>query len=328
MSVFLFIIEFIIIAGMVVGLYQKNTNRVCKSKKRYDGKTVLVTGGTQGMGLEIAADFAHRGARVIVACPFEDEGADGKARIIKSSGNENVVFKLLDLASLDSVRNFAADILKTEDRLDILVNNAGVGIPGDFLTADGINFIMQVNYFGAFLLTLLLLPLLKKSGTSAEPSRIVNTSSLLHKYGQIDFEKWNITGYWYRWQIYGNSKLCLVMFTRELSKRLNNVNVIVNGVDPGVVGTKIFQNTGLTCGSIVSFLAGTLFKQPWEGAQTALYACTSTRASKYSGEYFKNCGLSRTVKTAYNTKQAAKLWEESLRLVKMTDDEYNQCFSS
>lgn len=325
MSVLLLVIAFIIITGMVVGLYQKNTNQVCKSKKRYDGKTVLVTGGTTGMGLEIAADFAHRGARVIVACPFEDEGANGKARIIRSSGNENVVFKLLDLASLESVRRFCTDVLATEDRLDILINNAGVGIPVDFLTSDGINFIMQVNYFGAFLLTLLLLPLLRKSGKATEPSRIVNTSSILHKFGKIDFDNWNRTKYHSKVRIYGNSKLCLTLFTRELSKRIKNSNVIVNSVDPGAVGTKIFS---FTCGNFLSFIFAILFKQPWEGAQTALYAATSLRAGKHSGEYFKNCALSRAVELAYDDKLVARVWEESLKLVRISDNEYEQCFSS
>lgn len=325
MSVFLFLIEFIIVGGMLVGLYQKNTNKFCKSKKRYDGKTVLVTGGTQGMGLEIAADFAHRGAKVIVACPFEDEGAEGKARIIKSSGNENVIFKLLDLASLYSVRKFASDILKTEERLDILVNNAGVGIPEEHITADGINFVMQVNYFGAFLLTLLLLPLLRKSGTSSEPSRIVNTSSLLHKFGIIDFNNWNVKGYWSKIRLYGNSKLCLILFTQELAKRLKTANVIVNDVDPGAVGTNIFK--GVTFGYFVSFIFAVLFKQPWEGAQTALYAAISSRAGKCNGQYFKNCQLSRATELANDSNLAAKLWEESVKLVKMDEDEYSQCFN-
>uniref|UniRef100_A0A2H1WZT2 SFRICE_013373 n=1 Tax=Spodoptera frugiperda TaxID=7108 RepID=A0A2H1WZT2_SPOFR len=311
MSVILLIIEIIIIGGMIVGLYQKNTNLVCKSKKRYDGKTVLVTGGTAGMGLEIAADFAHRGARVIVACPFEDEGLHGKKLIIRSSGNENVVFKLLDLASLESVRNFAADILRTEDRLDILVNNAGVGVPGDFLTADGMNFIMQVNYFGTFLLTMLLLPLLKKTGTTSEPSRIVNTSSVMHKFGKIDFNNWNKTGYWAKIRIYGNSKLCLALFTRELAKRMKIPTVIVNIVDPGAVGTRIFNSSRIAWASFISFMALILFKHPWEGAQTALYAATSDRAGKFTGEYFKNCQRVRASELIYDEKLATRVWEES-----------------
>lgn len=328
MSVFLLVIEIIIIAGMVVGLYQKNTNLVCKSKKRFDGKTVLVTGGTTGMGLEIAADFAHRGAKVIIACPFEEEGQHGRKLIVRSSGSDKVIFKLLDLASLKSIRKFTSDILATEDRLDILINNAGVGIPGDFHTSDGMNFIMQVNYFGTFLLTMLLLPLLQKTGELSELSRIVNTSSIMHKIGRIEIENINKTGYWYKWQLYGNSKLCLTLFAKQLSKRLKSSesNVIINVVDPGAVGTRIFDSTGRSFGSFVSFLFMILFKHPWEGAQTALYAATSNRVGKMSGEYFKNCKLSRASDKAHDDELAFKVWEESIRLVGLSEGELEKCF--
>lgn len=326
MSLILVLIEIIIVGGMIVGLYQKNTNRFSKSKKRFDGKTVLVTGGTIGMGLEIAADFAHRGARVIVACPFEDEGLHGRKLIIRSSGNENVVFKLLDLASLDSIRKFAADIINTEDRLDILVNNAGIGPHADYLTSDGLNKVMQVNCFGPVLLTLLLLPLLIKTGTPSEPSRIVNTSSILHKIGKLDFQNINKCKYWSKMRLYGNSKLYLVLSTKGLSRRLRGFNVVINTVDPGAVGTGIFQSTGKRFGSFVSFLFGILFKHPYEGAQTAIYVATSNKAGKLNGEYFKNCELSRATSLAFHDDLVQKVWEESVKYVQMSDDDCQKCF--
>ncbi|CAH0699659.1 unnamed protein product [Spodoptera exigua] len=177
-AVLFIVLTTVIIFALSLGLYQKSKNAVCTSRRRLDGKTVIVTGGTAGMGLHIATDLAHRGARVIVACPFKDEGTNARKQIVKETGNENVVYKHLDLGSLQSVRQFAADILKNEDRLDVLLNNAGVGIPGDFLTSDGMNFIMQVNYYGTFLLTLLLIPLLKKTGKPGEASRIITTAPL------------------------------------------------------------------------------------------------------------------------------------------------------
>ncbi|XP_053602158.1 dehydrogenase/reductase SDR family member 13-like [Plodia interpunctella] len=321
MSVILLIAEIIFIGGLIVGLYQKNTNLVCKSKKRLDGKTVIVTGGTSGMGLEIATDFAHRGAKVIVACPYEDEGYNGKKKIIKSSGNENVIFKLLDLSSLASIRTFAADILQNEDRLDILVNNAGLSTAGNRITEDGMNLVMQVNYFGPFLLTILLLPLLKKTGDSDEPSRIVNTASVLHRVGRVNFKSWNNS----KMSVfaYANSKLCVVLFTRELAERIKNSNVVVNVVDPGAVGTSIFLTVvGKGFGSFVSFLFFVLFKQPWEGAQTAIYAAMSQSAGKHTGQLYKNCKIARPSATCYDDKLARNLWEESVRLVKLNNEEY------
>lgn len=287
---------------------------------------MLVTGGTAGMGLEIATDLAHRGARVIIACPYEDEGNNARKQIVKETENENVVFKLLDLGSLKSVRKFAADILKTEDRLDVLINNAGIGVPGDFLTPDGMHVIMQVNYYGGFLLSLLLLPLLKKTGKPGEPSRILLTTSVLHRIGRMDIDNLNKTRYWYRLQVYGNSKLCLILFGNELSKRLEGSHVVVNNVDPGAVGTRIHDSGNKVAGLILKVLFNGMFKTTWQGAQTALHVALDKAAGEVSGGYFQNCETSRAVKRAYCDKTAKTLWEESVRLVQLTDDELDQCF--
>ncbi|XP_023937846.2 retinol dehydrogenase 11-like [Bicyclus anynana] len=327
MLAILYLLLVIVVVAMVVGLYQKNTNIICKSKKRLDGKTAIVTGGTSGMGLRIAMDFADRGARVIVACPFVDEGATGRKLIVRKTGNEEVIFKLLDLSSNTSIRKFANDILTTEKRLDILINNAGVGTVDEFITKDGLNFIMQVNYFGTFLLTLLLLPLLKKSGSITEPARIVNTSSVLHNIGTVNFKVMNRLNHWYLIQLYGNSKLCLVLFARELTKRLKGTNVVCNCVDPGAVGTTIFNCSGKYYGAFVQFLFSVLFKTPWEGAQTAIYAALDKKAGLVSGEYFKNCRTGQAKQCAYDDNLAKELWEESVKLVKLCDDELEECFN-
>ncbi|KAJ8732346.1 hypothetical protein PYW08_015076 [Mythimna loreyi] len=324
----LLLIVAIIVIIALTALYQKSTNAICISRRRLEGKTVIVTGGTAGMGLHIATDLAHRGARVIIACPFEDEGMNARKQIIHETQNENVIFKLLDLASLKSVRQFAADILKTEDRLDILLNNAGVGIPGDFVTDDGMNFIMQVNYYGTFLLTLLLLPLLKKTGKPGESSRIITTASVIHMVGSVDIENLNRTNYWNKIRIYGNSKICLVLFANELTKRLKDSHVVINNVDPGAVGTRIFDSINKVFGIIVTLTFFLFFKTPWQGAQTALHAALDKKAGEVSGAYFKNCEISSAVKRAYCDKTAKALWEESVRLVKLTKDEVDQCFKS
>ncbi|XP_045764301.1 retinol dehydrogenase 11-like [Maniola jurtina] len=326
MLVILYVLLAIVVLAMVVGLYQKNTNIICKSKKRLDGKTAIVTGGTSGMGLRIALDFADRGARVIVACPFVDEGTHGRKIIVRRTGNEEVIFKLLDLSSNASIRKFAKDILTTEKRLDILINNAGVGTVGEFITKDGLNFIMQVNYFGTFLLTILLLPLLKKTGTVLEPARIVNTSSVLHNIGSVNFKEMNRVNYWYPIQLYGNSKLCLVLFARELSRRLKGTNVICNCVDPGAVGTTIFNCSGKYYGALAQFVFSVLFKTPWEGAQTAIHTALDKKAGLVSGEYFKNCRIGKAKQCAYDENLAKELWDESVKLVKLCEDELEECF--
>ncbi|XP_072940631.1 retinol dehydrogenase 12-like [Epargyreus clarus] len=311
-----------------VSAFSEKVLIVCTSKKTLIGKTVLVTGGTAGIGLRAATDFASRGARVIIACPFKDEGTNAQQLIEAQTGNIKVIFKLLDLSSLQSVRDFAADILRTEDRLDILVNNAGVGTVGDFVTADGMNFIMQVNFYGHFLLTLLLLPFLKKTGTPGEPSRIANLSSLAHRFATSDVAKYNRTDYhWHSFFTYSDSKFSFVLFARELSKRLNDSNVIVNCVDPGLVSTRIYDSFNFVLGRTTSFLLKLFFKNSWEGAQTTLHVTLDKEAGNVSGDFFSNCQLSRARSLAYDDKKAEELWKKSVELVKISDEELKQIFN-
>ncbi|GBP46891.1 hypothetical protein EVAR_37795_1 [Eumeta japonica] len=285
------IIILILVAFVV---YQKKTKGVCTSTTRLDGKVAIVTGGTTGIGREIALDFAKRHAKVIIACPFRDEGEAARQEIIKMSGNRDVIYEFLDLSSLKSTREFANNILKTEPRLDILVNNAGVGLVGDFMTKDGLNFIMQVNYFGHFLLTLLLLPLLKKTAFS----RIVNQTSVLNVIGSVNIKFLNAKGCWNTLQLYSNSKLCLILFAKELSKRMKGSGVRVNCSDPGAVGTKIFES-GLNY-KILAVDAG----------------------ADVSGEVFRDCRLTRICnRQAFNEELCTKLWEETIKLVQLQDYE-------
>lgn len=329
----LLIIAIIIILILIIGIHEKTTNAICLSRKRLEGRTVLVTGGTAGMGLEIAIDLAHRGARVIVACPFEDEGFNAVKKIKKQTENENVIFKVLDLASLDSTRKFANEILETEDRLDILINNAGIGVPCHSTTSDGLRFIMQVNYYGTFLLTLLLLPLLMKTGQPDEPSRIILTSSVMHNVGRINFENFSRLHFWSlsRIQIYANSKLCVSIFGNKLAKRLKDLqvsNVVVNCLDPGAVGTRIFDSAPIIVGIFLRYAFILFFKTPWQGAQTALHVALDKDAGRISGGYFKNCQISKARSLVYCDKTSKMVWEESIRLVQLSNDEVEQCFKS
>ncbi|XP_026328257.1 retinol dehydrogenase 11-like [Hyposmocoma kahamanoa] len=322
------VIVIIIAIAFVIRFYEKSTNAICQSQKKLDGRVAIVTGGTCGMGLEIAKEFARRGAKVIIACPFNEEGINARKEIIELTGNNDIVFKLMDLSSIDSVKKFAAGILKSEDRLDILVNNAGVGVPNDFTTADGMSFIMQVNYFGHFLLSLLLLPLLMKTGKSSDPARIVNTSSVMHHFGMVDMDTLNKTDYWIKSLIYSKSKICLVLFAHEFTKRLKGYNVVINSVDPGAVGTGIFNSAGKLRGMLLKFLCLYLYKTPYEGAQTAIHVALDQEAGSVSGHFFKNCKKTRAVFWAYNNKVARQLFEESVRLVKLNQEDVDNCFKS
>ena len=177
-----------------------------------------MTGANTGIGKETALDFAKRGARVILACRNEDKAKDAARDIIAETGSDKVVVRIVDLASFESVRAFAKLVNETEERLDILVNNAGLS--GTYrVTEDGYESIFQVNYISHFLLTLLLMEKLKKSA----PSRIVNVSSIGHHTKTAPFQlddfilsKDKFDGL----ARYTQSKLAQVVYTKELSKRL------------------------------------------------------------------------------------------------------------
>lgn len=312
----MFLVELIVVNIFLVGvisLYCKLTCGICKCSRHLVGKVVIVTGGNAGIGYETARDLAERGARVILACRNEGRGTKARDQIIAQTGNEDVHFKLMDLASFASVRKFADDVLKTEKRLDILVNNAGVFISENEKTEDGLAVGMQINHFGPFLLTNLLLPLLKSSA----PSRIINVSSMVYKYGNLDFDNLNLDkeGTFGRSTMYSNTKLCNVLMTVELDRQFKESGVTAYCLHPGAVATEIMglkENSWL---KRILPLARLFIKDAWEGAQTSIFLAVSPEVTKLSGWYFRDCFEQPLVKKAQDPGLARKLWEVSERIV-------------
>lgn len=303
---------------VVVKVYQKLSCGICKSSAHMVGKVVIVTGGNCGLGFETAKDLANRGARVILACRSVRRANAAVEKIVSETGNTDVQFRQLDLASLRSVKEFCDNIIKTEKRLDVLINNAGAGGLGNYKTVDGIHVGMQVNYFGPFLLTCKLLPLLKSSA----PSRIVNVSSMIHKYGELDFENLNMEKYWSDYLVYANSKLFLNLMTLELSERLQGTGVTVNALHPGVAATNIFRNIPNDFARrIVEKSIGFMFKGPWEASQTSIYLAVAPEVREVSGKYFSECRETKPSRLSLDSKEAKRLWAESERLVKFSLDD-------
>lgn len=167
---------FFLIFGYLVNRFYFSGARY-KSNKKLDGKVAIVTGSDSGIGFETALDLAKRGARVILACRNSLKAEKAVQKIIKKSGNQQVDYQLIDLSDLDSVKDFAKNIHSKIDKLDILINNAGVmGCPDSWKTKQGFDMQFGVNYLGHFLLTHLLLDLIKKTPNS----RVVNVSSCVH----------------------------------------------------------------------------------------------------------------------------------------------------
>ncbi|XP_046462706.1 retinol dehydrogenase 14-like [Daphnia pulex] len=298
------------------------TMGVCRSRNKLTGKTVIITGGNSGIGKETAIDLAKRGARVILACRDLKRADDARDDIIRESGNNNVVVNQLDLASLASVRQFASEILKNEPRLDILINNAGCVTMEKKLTDDGLEYQMQANYFGHFLLTNLLLGLLKKSA----PSRIINVTSVAHSFiktfdlNNLNAELYHNGSSFYN-SIYYYSKLSIILSTRHLAHLISQSGVTVNCLCPGAVNTGIFRNASSLFQTVVSALIPIFFKTVKQGAQTTIHLAVADEVADVSGEYFTDCKISQTSKLGMDVGLAKKLWDISETLVKLTPEE-------
>jgi NAD(P)-dependent dehydrogenase (short-subunit alcohol dehydrogenase family) len=279
-----------------------------------DGKTVLITGANAGIGKETAIDLARRGARVIMACRDMKRGEEALNEVAEKTGSSKLVLKQLDLASLASVRTFAEDVNKTEPELHVLINNAGVMIPSERqVTKDGFEIQMGVNHLGHFLLTNLLIDLLK----SSQPSRIVVVSSMAHSSttsSTFNFDNLNSEKYYRKWDAYGQSKLANILFTRELTKRLEGAGVTANSLHPGAVKTEISRHIG-RIEAIAFQIMFLFFKTPAEGAQTNIHLAVCEEVEGVSGLYFADCKVKETSTGAQDDEAAKKLWEISAQLV-------------
>ncbi|XP_057178952.1 retinol dehydrogenase 12, like isoform X2 [Triplophysa rosa] len=199
----------------------RNYFRPWSSDVRLDGKTVIITGANTGIGKFTAIDLAKRGARIIMACRDMEKSNGALKEVVESSGNQNVFASRLDLADTKSIREFAEKVNTEEKQVNILINNAGVMVCPYGKTADGFEMQIGVNHMGHFLLTHLLLDLIKRS----MPARIINVSSMAHQWGTIDLEDINSEKSYDKKKAYSQSKLANILFTRSLAKRLEGACV-------------------------------------------------------------------------------------------------------
>lgn len=264
---------------------------------------MLVTGANAGIGKETALGLAKIGARVVMLCRDPARGEAAQSEIRKRSGNPNVELMICDLASQKSIREFAVAFCRQYERLDVLVNNAGVLMPQRSITEDGVESTIAINHLGYFLLTNLLLNLLKKSA----PSRIVSVSSAVHAYGHIDLNDLQFENDYGAFKAYASSKLANVLFTRELARRLDGTKVTANCLHPGGVATNLFRRLPKLLESAIKLLTISAER----GSRTSIFLATSPEVEGVNGKYFVRSKVTPSSKGSLDDELAGSLWRVS-----------------
>jgi NAD(P)-dependent dehydrogenase (short-subunit alcohol dehydrogenase family) len=280
------------------------------------GKTVVVTGGTGGIGKATAIGLAALGARVGITGRDQARAGAAAADIAKASGNPAIDVFAADMSSQAEVRRLAGEVLATYPRLDVLVNNVGGFWGTRRVTADGLEHTFAVNQLAPFLLTNLLLDRLKAS----VPARIVTVSSGAQSMGRLDFEDLQGERAYSGQKAYNQSKLANVVFTYELARRLAGTGVTANTLHPGVVRTAFAAEDPSPMWRVLLPLIRPFLKSPEQGAATSIYLASSPEVEGVTGKYFVNRKPQGSNKTSYETATAARLWQVSAGLVGLTAD--------
>ncbi|KAL3856891.1 hypothetical protein ACJMK2_011599 [Sinanodonta woodiana] len=286
----------------------------CPSNNRLDGKTVIITGANTGIGKATATELAKRGAKVILACRDRKKG-DAVARMIKiKTKNDEIYSYHLDLSSLVAIKEFVDDFTAREPFLHILINNAAwMGPKGT--TEDGYERAFGVNYLGHFYLTYLLHDRLKRCA----PSRVINVISDSYDKATLNFEDMAMMKYDI-YKAYGRSKLAMVLFTVEATRRWMSSQVLFYGAHPGMVCTDLLRNWPGVTGNILQAVSRILFKSPEDGCQTIVYCAVANEIRAQAGKFLENCQLMKIKKIARDKDVANKLWEVSLHLCKLPSE--------
>jgi NAD(P)-dependent dehydrogenase (short-subunit alcohol dehydrogenase family) len=272
-------------------------------------KTAVVTGANTGIGKEIARGLARKGMRVIMACRDADKAEAARAEIAHDTGNTALEVVRLELSSLEEVRRSVVEISRRADKLDVLVNNAGVSIGDRRLTPDGIEWDLGVNHVGPFLLTSLLLDLMKRSS----PSRIVIVASSVHRRARLDFDDPQTEKGWTRFGAYATSKLHNVLFSYELARRLAGTGVTVTCMNPGLVRSELYRSF-TTQPLVFRLLLKLIGKSPEKGAQTAVLLAADASVEGVTGVYYDNLKPVRSSPVTYEEAAARRSWEMTERL--------------
>lgn len=291
------------------------------------GKVVVITGATSGIGQVAAEELARMGARIVQVARNHERGEAAMERLGRCDGGVDHSIYYADLSLLSEMKRVAGEIARREARVDVLINNAGAMFGSLELTAEGLEKTFALNHLSYFVLT----HGLRERLVASAPTRIVSTSSDAHESAALDFEDLQSKkvyssgsiGEWLRYggpgfKVYSRSKLCNILFTRELARRVAGLGVTANSFHPGFVATRFGDQSG----GLISFgiRVGKRFAlTPEEGAKTLVYLASSDEVSGVSGKYFHKCRAVEPSKEAQNDATARRLWKETAKLAGLED---------
>lgn len=288
-----------------------------------EGRVCVVTGANSGLGKATAKGLVRLGGHVVMVCRNPERGHDAQAEIqavaqkSHPSHKDAVDLHVADLAVQDEVYRLGETLRADYDRLDVLINNAGVLLAEREETPDDLETTFAVNHLAPFLLTHLVLPLLKETAGRDGEARVVTVSSEAHRGTSLDFDDLNAEDSYGMIQAYGQSKLANILFTHELARRLRDTGVTANCVHPGVVATNIWRGSDWL--SRLARLFTWFYKTPEEGAESVLHLAASRELEELTGQYFKEMEVVNPSPEAYDEKGAARLWRLSLEMTGLED---------
>jgi NAD(P)-dependent dehydrogenase (short-subunit alcohol dehydrogenase family) len=275
------------------------------------GKTVVVTGGTSGIGEVAALRLAEKGARIVLIARDQTRAAATLVKLKNANPSAAHAAHYGDLSALAEMKRVAGEVAAAEPRIDVLVNNAGAVFLSRKTSVDGLEMTFATNHMAYFVVTNILLDRLK----ATPGARIVSTASDAHRSGKLDFDDLQSEKSYGSFRVYGTSKLCNILFTRELARRLDGADVTANCLHPGFVGTRFGQNnasnifTKLLRDAVMS-----LGISPEEGAKTIIHLASSPDVATISGEYFYKCKVAEPTAAAQNDADGKRLWDVSAKI--------------
>ena len=278
-----------------------------------DGKTVVVTGGTSGIGEVAAKRLAQMGARIVLIARDKSRAAATLRRLRERGPKLAHSVHHADLTRLAEMKRVAAQIASQEPRIDVLINNAGALFGTRQVTEDGLEYTFALNHMAYFVMT----EGLRERLTASAPARIVNTASASHYEAMLDFNDLQSEKGFSATKAYGRSKLCNVLLTRELARRLQGTGVTANCLHPGFVATRFGDQSGGLISHFVWF-AKFFAISPEKGAQTIVYLASSPDVAGMTGKYFDECRVTTPSLPAHDERAASLLWERSAALAGMT----------